>query len=281
MDEPRRPRRGAAAGLRAHRRERRTAPFAAVADAGAQDLRRAVPPRGRAHAARRARSSATSCSTSAAASRLDDGVVRRRGGRARSARRSATTAASICGLSGGVDSSVAAALLHSAIGDRLTCIFVDNGLLRAGEREQVESHVPRPLQGRPARRRRRASASSTTLAGRHRPRAEAQDHRPRVHRGLRGGGQEARATREFLAQGTLYPDVIERVSFKGPSRGHQEPPQRRRPARAHEARAGRAAARAVQGRGARARRASSACRATCCGASRSRARASRCAASAR
>ena len=44
----------------------------------------------------------------------------------------------ICGLSGGVDSSVAAALVHKAIGDQLTCIFVDHGLLRAGEREQVE-----------------------------------------------------------------------------------------------------------------------------------------------
>ena len=45
----------------------------------------------------------------------------------------------ICGLSGGVDLSVAAALVHRAIGDRLTCIFVDNGLLRANEREDVES----------------------------------------------------------------------------------------------------------------------------------------------
>ena len=44
----------------------------------------------------------------------------------------------ICGLSGGVDSSVAAALVHRAVGDQLTCIFVDHGLLRAGEREQVE-----------------------------------------------------------------------------------------------------------------------------------------------
>ncbi|MGV2448514.1 UNVERIFIED_CONTAM: GMP synthase (glutamine-hydrolyzing), partial [Bacillus sp. ATCC 13368] len=44
----------------------------------------------------------------------------------------------ICGLSGGVDSSVAAALVHKAVGDQLTCIFVDHGLLRAGEREQVE-----------------------------------------------------------------------------------------------------------------------------------------------
>jgi len=54
----------------------------------------------------------------------------------------------ICALSGGVDSSVAALLIHRAIGDRLQCIFVDNGLLRSGEREQVESlfvgrfHVP-------------------------------------------------------------------------------------------------------------------------------------------
>src|SRR4030095_16532848 len=45
----------------------------------------------------------------------------------------------VCGLSGGVDSSVAAVLCHRALGDRLTCIFVDNGLLREGEREQVES----------------------------------------------------------------------------------------------------------------------------------------------
>lgn len=44
----------------------------------------------------------------------------------------------ICALSGGVDSSVAAVLVHNAIGDNLTCIFVDNGLLRKGEREQVE-----------------------------------------------------------------------------------------------------------------------------------------------
>jgi GMP synthase (glutamine-hydrolysing) len=44
----------------------------------------------------------------------------------------------VCGLSGGVDSSVAAVLAHRALGDRLTCIFVDNGLLRAGEAEQVE-----------------------------------------------------------------------------------------------------------------------------------------------
>jgi GMP synthase (glutamine-hydrolysing) len=56
-----------------------------------------------------------------------------------SIRRAVGNGRAICGLSGGVDSSVAAALVHRAIGDRLTCIFVDNGLLRAGERGQVES----------------------------------------------------------------------------------------------------------------------------------------------
>ena len=49
----------------------------------------------------------------------------------------------ICGLSGGVDSAVAAALVHEAIGERLTCVFVDHGLLRAGEAEQVEETFAR------------------------------------------------------------------------------------------------------------------------------------------
>ena len=52
----------------------------------------------------------------------------------------------ICGLSGGVDSSVAAVLIHEAIGDQLTCVFVDTGLLRLNEAEQVVTPVPRPLQ---------------------------------------------------------------------------------------------------------------------------------------
>jgi GMP synthase (glutamine-hydrolysing) len=60
----------------------------------------------------------------------------------------------ICGLSGGVDSSVAAVLIHEAIGDQLTCVFVDHGLMRAGESEQVVEPVPRALQ-HPARARRR------------------------------------------------------------------------------------------------------------------------------
>ena len=120
----------------------------------------------------------------------------------------------ICGLSGGVDSAVAAVLIHEAIGDQLTCVFVDHGLLRLAEAEKVvalfrdsyniplvhvEAEGPFP-QG--ARRRRR-------------PRAEAQDHRQIVHRRVRGRSEEDRWRAEFLAQGTLYPDVIESVSFTG------------------------------------------------------------------
>ena len=52
----------------------------------------------------------------------------------------------ICGLSGGVDSSVAAVLIHEAIGDQLTCVFVDTGLLRLNEADEVVDPVPRPLQ---------------------------------------------------------------------------------------------------------------------------------------
>ena len=100
----------------------------------------------------------------------------------------------ICGLSGGVDSSVAAALLHRAIGDRLTCIFVDNGLLRKGEREQVAAifrdHFHVDLRVIDAEERFLDRARR-----RHRPREEAQDHRLRVHRRLRGGGEDDRSAR--------------------------------------------------------------------------------------
>ena len=64
------------------------------------------------------------------------GAYRERGDRARSASRSATRKV-ICGLSGGVDCSVAAVLIHEAIGDQLTCVFVDHGLLRLNEAEEV------------------------------------------------------------------------------------------------------------------------------------------------
>jgi len=121
----------------------------------------------------------------------------------------------ICGLSGGVDSSVAAVLIHRAVGDRLQCIFVDNGLLRAGEREQVEGlfrgqfHVP--LRTVDARAR-----FLGALAGV----ADPERKRKIIGREFVAVFDEAAAEVEdarFLAQGTLYPDVIESVSLKGPS----------------------------------------------------------------
>jgi GMP synthase (glutamine-hydrolysing) len=119
----------------------------------------------------------------------------------------------ICGLSGGVDSSVAAVLIHEAIGDQLTCIFVDHGLLREGEAAEVV----------------------TTFRDRfniqliHRDAADMFIHAldgvtdPEVKRKTIGGlfievfEQEAAniGGADFLAQGTLYPDVIESVSFTG------------------------------------------------------------------
>ena len=94
----------------------------------------------------------------------------------------------ICGLSGGVDSSVAALLVHQAIGDQLTCVFVDHGLMRKGEGEQViaafRDHFKVPLVAVDAEERFLAQARR-----RQRPRDQAQDHRPRVHPRLRGGGR--------------------------------------------------------------------------------------------
>ncbi len=119
----------------------------------------------------------------------------------------------ICGLSGGVDSSVAAVLIHEAIGDRLTCVFVDHGLMRQGEAEEVvtmfRDHYNIPLI--------HADESDLFL--------NALDGvvDPEVKRKTIGrlfiDVFQKHATEvggaEFLAQGTLYPDVIESVSFSG------------------------------------------------------------------
>ena len=115
----------------------------------------------------------------------------------------------ICGLSGGVDSSVAALIVHRALGERLTCVFVDHGLMRKNEAEQVTSafrdHFQVPLVHVDA-----AERFLARLAGCRRPRGEAAHHRRRVHPGLRGGGGLAPTRRaKFLVQGTLYSDVIE------------------------------------------------------------------------
>ncbi len=119
----------------------------------------------------------------------------------------------ICGLSGGVDSAVAAVLIHEAIGDQLTCVFVDHGLLRLGEAEKVlalfRGHYNIPLIHVEAE-----NLFLKALAGVTDPEAK----RKTIGK-LFIDVFEAEATKlggaEFLAQGTLYPDVIESVSFTG------------------------------------------------------------------
>ncbi len=119
----------------------------------------------------------------------------------------------ICGLSGGVDSSVAAVLIHEAIGERLTCVFVDTGMMRAGEAEEVvtlfRDHYNIPLVARDA-----SDLFIDALAGISDPETK----RKTIGRlfidvfdeeATNAGGAD------FLAQGTLYPDVIESVSATG------------------------------------------------------------------
>jgi GMP synthase (glutamine-hydrolysing) len=121
----------------------------------------------------------------------------------------------VLGLSGGVDSSVAAVLLHRALGDQLTCIFVDNGLLRQGEAEEVLSTFRAGI-------------------GLHLTHVDASDRFLKALEGVEDPERKRKIIGEvfirvfeeaagrtpgvaFLGQGTLYPDVIESVSFKGPS----------------------------------------------------------------
>ena len=121
----------------------------------------------------------------------------------------------ICGLSGGVDSSVAALIVERAIGARLHCVFVDNGLLRKDERREVETM----FEGRLHNPLRVVDASESFLQ------ALSGVTDPEVKRKRIGAtfidvfDAEAKSLggADFLVQGTLYPDVIESVSFKGPS----------------------------------------------------------------
>lgn len=119
----------------------------------------------------------------------------------------------ICGLSGGVDSSVAAVLIHEAIGDQLTCVFVDHGLLRKGEADEVVAMFRDNYNMQFIH----AEEQELFLGA-----LDGQDD-PETKRKIIGGlfidvfqkyaGEIDGA--EFLAQGTLYPDVIESVSFSG------------------------------------------------------------------
>ncbi|MPZ17894.1 MAG: glutamine-hydrolyzing GMP synthase [Luteitalea sp.] len=121
----------------------------------------------------------------------------------------------VCGLSGGVDSTVAAVIVHRAIGERLMCIFVDNGLLRLNEAQQVEerfrNRLHLPLQTVDA-----SALFLERLAGVTDP-----EHKRRIIGKTFIDVFDEKASElgrfDFLAQGTLYPDVIESVSVVGPS----------------------------------------------------------------
>jgi len=119
----------------------------------------------------------------------------------------------ICGLSGGVDSSVAAVLLHEAIGDQLTCVFVDHGLLRAGEAEQVV-RLFRDHYNMPLIHAEESERFLSALAGVSDP----SEKRKTIGKLFIDVFEEKAKTTggaDFLAQGTLYPDVIESLSFDG------------------------------------------------------------------
>jgi GMP synthase (glutamine-hydrolysing) len=121
----------------------------------------------------------------------------------------------LCGLSGGVDSSVAATLVHRAIGERLVCVFVNNGLLRQNEAERVCQLFAERF-GRSFRYVDASEEFLSALKGVEDP----EEKRRRIgHKFIEVFEEEAKkiGTVNYLAQGTLYPDVIESVSFVGPS----------------------------------------------------------------
>jgi GMP synthase (glutamine-hydrolysing) len=121
----------------------------------------------------------------------------------------------ICALSGGIDSSVVAVMLHRAIGDRLHCIFVNNGLLRENEPERVrevfEGHFKIPLTYVEA-----SNRFLSKLKGVEHPEKKRRIIGEEFIRVFEEKARKEKGAR-FLAQGTLYPDVIESTSVKGPS----------------------------------------------------------------
>ena len=153
----------------------------------------------------------------------------------------------VLGLSGGVDSTVAAVLLHRAIGDRLYCIFVDSGLLRRNEFDDVlESYKGMGLNVKGVKAHDKFFGDLAGVTD------------PETKRKIIGRdfvevfNEEAQRIRDvkWLAQGTIYPDVVESAKVNGMAVVIKVAPQRRRSAREDESENRRAPASALQGRGA-------------------------------
>ena len=121
----------------------------------------------------------------------------------------------VCGISGGVDSSVTAVLVHEAIGDALTCIFVDNGVLRHDEAKKVELMLKKSFHMKI----KYVDASERFLKKLKGVKDPERKRKIIGNEFIRVFEDEAKKIKNvsFLAQGTLYPDVIESTSFKGPS----------------------------------------------------------------
>jgi GMP synthase (glutamine-hydrolysing) len=136
-------------------------------------------------------------------------------------RKQAEGARAICALSGGVDSAVAAALVHRAIGDRLTNVFVDNGLLRRNEfhdtLELLRKRLGLNVIGVDASERFLGRLKGITDPEEKRKRIGAEFISVFADEAMKLAGNSQSAPIKFLVQGTLYPDVIESVSVKGPS----------------------------------------------------------------
>jgi GMP synthase (glutamine-hydrolysing) len=137
---------------------------------------------------------------------IDDAVAR--------IRKQVGSAEVICGLSGGVDSSVAAALVHKAIGDQLTCIFVDTGLLRERERDYVEHTFRKHLGIKLI-----VVDAGADFLGKLKDIEEPEEKRRRIGevfiRVFEREAKKAGEAAKYLVQGTLYPDVIESIAVVG------------------------------------------------------------------
>mgnify|MGYP000164998532 CR=1 FL=1 len=139
-------------------------------------------------------------------------------------------------ISGGVDSSVAAKLMHEAIGDRFHAVMVDNGVLRANEAKQVDEMLNKHLGVNvtvvdasdlflsrlegvddPEKKRKIIGNTFINVFEEEAAKLEAQAEKEEAEALAAGKPQEAKGKFDFLLQGTLYPDVIESISFKGPS----------------------------------------------------------------